>query len=247
LKAIINAGGKGTRGWPLTTYIPKSMLPVHGKPLIEHIVNYMNKFKEITEIIFIIDDSELGEQVSNFFDGKETKYRVKLTFRKDKQEDTGGAILQCQKDLKSEKDFLLWFSDNLCNLNISEMIKKFRDTDCVGCVATRRKKPEETGFAKIESNDLIVSFVEKPISELPLPEALGIYAFKTTILKDLKKVRKTKLRINLSSDIIQNLPKYSMLSYDIGDRLWLDLESQNKITRNDEPIKKILKSTYSRK
>ena len=244
LKAIINAGGKGTRGWPLTTYIPKSMLPVRGKPLIEHIINYMNKFKEITEIIIIIDDSELGEQVANFFDGKEKKYRVKLTFRKDKQEDTGGAILQCQKDLNDEEDFLLWFSDNLCDLNISEMIKKFQDSGCIGCIATRRKKPEETGFVKIEDNNIIASFVEKPVSELQMPEALGIYAFKTKILKDIKKVRKTKLRINLSSDIIQNLPKHSMLSYDIGDSFWLDLESQNKIVRNDEQIKGILKSIY---
>ncbi|MDH3204709.1 MAG: sugar phosphate nucleotidyltransferase, partial [Nitrosopumilus sp.] len=43
MKAIINAGGKGTRGWPLTTFIPKSMLPVEGKPLIEHIVNHLSK------------------------------------------------------------------------------------------------------------------------------------------------------------------------------------------------------------
>lgn len=245
MKAIINAGGKGTRGWPLTTYIPKSMLPAHGKPLIEHIVNYMAKFKEITEVIFVVDDSELGDQVINFFDGKEKKYRVKLTFRKDKQEDTGGAILQCQKDLKNEKDFLLWFSDNLCNLDIGEMIKQFRKSDCMGCVATRRKKPEETGFVKIEKDNKVISFVEKPVSDLELPEALGIYAFKTKIINDIKKVRKTKTRINLSSDVIQKLPKLSMFSYDVGDSVWLDLESQNKIVRNDELIKKILKSVYS--
>ena len=245
MKAIINAGGKGTRGWPLTTYIPKSMLPAHGKPLIEHIVNYMAKFKEITEVIFVVDDSELGDQVINFFDGKEKKYRVKLTFRKDKQEDTGGAILQCQKDLKNEKDFLLWFSDNLCNLDIGEMIKQFRNSDCMGCVATRRKKPEETGFVKIEKDNKVISFVEKPVSDLELPEALGIYAFKTKIINDIKKVRKTKTRVNLSSDVIQKLPKLSMFSYDIGDSVWLDLESQNKIVRNDELIKKILNSVYS--
>ena len=245
MKAIINAGGKGTRGWPLTTFVPKSMLPVEGKPLIEHIVNHLAKVKEITEVIFVVDDSLLGDQVINFFDGKEKKYRVKLTFRKDKQEDTGGAILQCQKDLKNEKDFLLWFSDNLCNLDVNDMIKKFRKSDCLGCVATRQKKPEETGFVKIEKNNLIINFVEKPISHLDMPEALGIYAFKTKILNDIKKVRKTTSRVNLSSDVIQNFPSHSMFSYDIGNSVWLDLESQNKIVRNVDLIKKILKSTYS--
>ena len=245
MKAIINAGGKGTRGWPLTTFIPKSMLPVEGKPLIEHIVNHLSKFKEITDVILVVDNSELGNQVINFFDGKEKKYRVNLTFRKDKQEDTGGAILQCQKDLKDEKDFLLWFSDNLCDLDVKDMIKKFRASDCLGCVATRKSKPEETGFVKLGKNNLILNFVEKPISQLDLPEALGIYAFKTDILKDIRRVQRTTFRVNLSSDIIQNFEQNSMYSYDIGDSIWLDLESQNKIVRNAKLIQKILKRTYS--
>lgn len=242
MKVILNAGGKGTRGWPLTTYIPKSMLPVSGKPLAEHIVNYLDTFEEISEVIFIVDDSELGEQIPNFFDGKQSKYRVKLTFRKDRQDDTGGAILQCQDDLKDEKDFMLWYSDNLCNLDVDQMIKQFRASDCTGCIATRRKKQEETGFVKIRDDNRIISFVEKPISDLELPEALGIYAFKTEILKDIKKVNETKQKINLSFDIIQNLPELSMLSYDIGDSVWLDLESQNKIVRNKKSIDAILSS-----
>ena len=243
LKVILNAGGKGTRGWPLTTYVPKSMLPTHGKPLVQHIVNYLEKFDEVSEVIFIVDDSELGEQVSNFFDGKQHQYRVKLTFRKDKQEDTGGAILQCVDDLKNEEDFVLWYSDNLCNLDLGQMITQFRDSGCIGCIATRRKKQEETGFVKVQDDNRIINFVEKPVSDLLLPEALGIYIFKTKILDNILRCKETKDKINLSFDVIQDLPELSMFSYDIGDSIWLDLESQNKIVRNKKLISKILEST----
>lgn len=243
MKAIINAGGKGTRAWPLSTFVPKAMLPVEGKPLLEHIVSYLNKFDEITEIIFIVDDSKLGDQVTNFFDGK-TKYRTKLTFRKDKLEGTGGALLQCVKDLKDEDDFILWFSDNLCNLNVAEMIKKFRDSKCVGCIATRRKRPEETGFVEIDSSNKVLKFVEKPISSLPLPEALGIYIFKTSVIKKVKEAKKTKSEVNFSFDVMQKLPSGSLLSYDIGDKQWIDLEGPVKIMRDSAFIQKLLADMY---
>ena len=242
MKAVINAGGKGTRAWPLSVFVPKSMMPVEGKPLLEHIVNYLNRIKEVTEIIIIYDESNLGEQVPNFFEGK-TKYRTKLTFRKDKLKGTGGALLECVKDLEGEKDFIFWFSDNLSNLDVQDMIEKFRASSCIGCIATRRKKPEETGFVKIDSNNKIIQFIEKPISELQQPEALGIYMFKSDIIKDVQKIA-AKPEINFSFDIMQKLPSGSLLSYDIGNKTWIDIEGPTKILRNSELIHGVLADTY---
>ncbi|MCA9826961.1 MAG: nucleotidyltransferase family protein [Nitrosopumilus sp.] len=243
MKAIVNAGGKGTRAWPLSVFVPKSMMPIEGKPLLEHIVNYLNKFNEITEIIIIYDESKLGEQVPNFFDGK--SYRTKLTFRKDKLRGTGGALLECAEDLKNEDDFILWFSDNLSNLDVQGMINQFRNSGCIGCIATRRKKPEETGFVKIDNSNKILQFIEKPISDLQQPEALGIYMFKTDIIKKIQE-RATDEEINLSFDIMQKLPSGSLLSYDIGNSVWIDIEGPTKIMRNTALIQNVLADTYDK-
>ncbi|MDH5463879.1 MAG: nucleotidyltransferase family protein [Nitrosopumilus sp.] len=243
LKAIINAGGKGTRAWPLSVFVPKSMMPIEGKPLLEHIVNYLNKFNEITEIIIIYDESQLGEQVPNFFDGKK-KYRTKLTFRKDKLRGTGGALLECVEDLKNEDDFILWFSDNLSNLDVNDMMKKFRNSNCVGCIATRRKKPEETGFVKVDNENKILQFIEKPVSDLLQPEALGIYMFKTDIMKNIQNAM-TDEEINLSFDIMQKLPSGSLLSYDIGNKVWIDIEGPTKIMRNTKLIQTVFADIYN--
>ena len=242
MKAIINAGGKGTRAWPLSVFVPKSMMPIEGKPLLEHIVNYLNKFDEITEIIIIYDESPLGEQVPNFFDGK-VKYRTKLTFRKDKLRGTGGALLECVNDLENEPEFILWFSDNLSNLDVNEMIKKFRSSGCIGCITTRRKKPEETGFVNIDSDNKILKFIEKPVTDLLQPEALGIYMFKTDIIKNIREAM-TNEEINLSFDIMQKLPPRSLLSYDIGDKVWIDLEGPTKIMRNTKLIQTVFADIY---
>ena len=56
MKAIILAGGKGTRGKPYTDYFPKAMIPINGKPLIDYVVKYLSfSFDFITEIIIVSD------------------------------------------------------------------------------------------------------------------------------------------------------------------------------------------------
>ena len=53
MKAVILAGGKGTRGKPFTEYFSKAMIPVNGKPLIEYVVKYIASSSIVNEIIII--------------------------------------------------------------------------------------------------------------------------------------------------------------------------------------------------
>jgi len=55
VKAVILAGGKGTRGKPYTEYFPKAMTPIKGKPLIDYVIRYLKSFDIIKEIIIISD------------------------------------------------------------------------------------------------------------------------------------------------------------------------------------------------
>ncbi|MEM3107248.1 MAG: NTP transferase domain-containing protein, partial [Candidatus Nitrosotenuis sp.] len=55
LKAVILAGGKGTRARPFTDYFPKAMMPVHERPLISYIVDHLASFKSISELIIVAD------------------------------------------------------------------------------------------------------------------------------------------------------------------------------------------------
>lgn len=238
MKAVILAGGKGTRGKPYTEYFPKAMTPINGKPLIDYIVKYLGNSKLIDGIIIIADFKGLGGQLKNYY---ETHARFKkITFVQDSQRGTGGDLLHVEKHLKGESEFLLWFVDNLCSIDVYSMHEFFKEKNSIACIATRTKRKEETGFA-IVNNGIIEKFIEKPTIQLDMSECLGIYILSKEILKKIKKKEKQK-SINLSFDILQEFSKNEIISaYDIGNKEWLDVESPTILERNEKTVKKIIK------
>ena len=235
MKAVILAGGKGTRGKPYTEYFPKAMTPINGKPLIGYIVKYLKSFNFIDEIIIISDFNGLGGQIKNYYGNQKN-----ITFIQDSQSGTGGDLLHIANKLKDESEFVLWFVDNLCAIDLGKMKKFFKEKKSLACIATRTKRKEETGFATVK-NGIIKEFKEKPIVKLQLSECLGIYILGKDIIKKIKTKQKQK-EINLSFDILQDLSKEGKISaFDIGEKEWIDAESPMTLERNKKTVKKIIK------
>lgn len=238
MKAVILAGGKGTRGRPYTDYFPKAMTPINGKPLVDYIVNYLKSFRFIDEIIIISDYTGLGGQIKNYFNDHHN--RTKITFVQDSQMGTGGDLLHIEKNLKSETEFILWFVDNLCAIDLKKMKNTFKEKNSIVCIATRTKRKEETGFA-IVNDGIITEFQEKPRVTLPMAECLGVYICGIEIINRIKEKGKHR-EINLSFDVLQSLSKEKKISaYDIGNIDWLDAESPVTLERNRTTVKKIIK------
>jgi mannose-1-phosphate guanylyltransferase len=235
VKAVILAGGKGTRGKPYTEYFPKAMTPINGKPLIDYVLKYLKSFSFVDEVIIISDFDGMGGQIKNYFGNQKN-----LTFIQDSQSGTGGDLLHIENKLKDESEFVLWFVDNLCAIDLKKMQELFREKNSSACIATRTKRKEETGFATVE-NGIIKEFKEKPTIKLQLSECLGIYMLGKDIIKRIKAKRKQK-EINLSYDILQQLSKEGKISaFDIGDNEWIDAESPMVLERNEKTVKKIIK------
>ena len=235
MKVIILAGGKGTRGKPYTEYFPKAMTPINGKPVIDYIVRYLKSFSFVKEIIIISDFEGLGGQIKNYYENQKN-----ITFVQDSQSGTGGDLLHIEEMLKKESEFLLWFVDNLCAVDLKKMQKMFRDKKSLACIATRTKRKEETGFAVVE-NGIVKEFKEKPVTKLPISECLGIYMFGVDIIKRIK-AKRNQEQINLSYDILQQLSKEGKISaFDIGNIEWIDAESPMILERNAKTVKKIIK------
>ena len=234
MKAVILAGGKGTRGKPYTEYFPKAMTPIKGKPLIDYVIRYLKSFDIIKEIIIISDYKGLGGQIKNYYGNQKG-----IKFIQDSQSGTGGDLLHIQKELKNEQEFLLWFVDNLCAIDIKKMRETFKEKNSLACVVTRTKRKEETGFAVVD-NGIITEFKEKPIMKLQLSECLGIYMLGKEIIQKIKK--KKEKQVNLSFDILQELSKEGKISaYDIEQKEWIDAESPMILERNKKLVTKIIK------
>lgn len=238
MKAVILAGGKGTRGKPYTEYFPKAMIPINGRPLIDYVVNYLNSFAFIKEIIIISDYEGLGGQIRNYYNN--LGHKTNITFVQDSQSGTGGDLLHIEKRLQGESEFILWFVDNLCAVDLEKMRGFFKEKKSMACIATRTERKEETGFAVIE-NGIITEFKEKPKMKLPLAECLGIYILGKEVL-DRIRAKSGQGQVNLSFDILQQLSREKKISaYDIGKIEWIDAESPMVLERNNDTVKKIIK------
>ena len=241
MKIVILAGGRGTRGKPFTDYLPKAMIPIEGKPLIDYIIRYSSSFDFIKEVIILADFNGIGNQIKRYFEDRKTVCGKKIKFIQDSNSGTGGDLVHLSAVLEKEQNFILWFVDNFCAIDLGKMFKFHKQKESIACIATRKYRKEETGYAKVE-DDLVTEFQEKPFTTMPLAECLGIYILDTKILRLIKSKKEEKKEVNLSFDILQDLSKRKTVSaFDIGRTLWIDVESPNKVERNQTVIKEIIR------
>ncbi|MFA6461654.1 MAG: nucleotidyltransferase family protein [Candidatus Woesearchaeota archaeon] len=118
--AIILAGGMGTRLRPLTNQIPKPLIPIGDKPLLQHIIDNFRKY-EINNIILCVGYK--AEQIEEYF-GNGESFGVKISYSRESLPlGTGGAIKQAAKNLNGPL-FMQW-GDNLMDLNWNEVEKEY--------------------------------------------------------------------------------------------------------------------------
>lgn len=158
--AIILAGGAGTRLRPLTNDLPKPLLPLKGKPILQHALENLRTFG-VKNIIIPISYQE--EKVRNYFgDGSQLGLHITYSIEQEPL-GTGGAIKQAAQSL-SDPFFLLW-GDNLADVKLDEIYTAHQQhSGLITLTLTPREDVEHFGVAKLQQNR-IITFVEKPRRE----------------------------------------------------------------------------------
>ncbi|OIO20659.1 nucleoside-diphosphate-sugar pyrophosphorylase [Candidatus Micrarchaeota archaeon CG11_big_fil_rev_8_21_14_0_20_47_5] len=173
-RVFVLCGGKGTRLRPLTYTIPKPMLPVGKKPILEFVIRNLkrNGFSEITLAV-----GYLKEQIkAHFTDG--SKWGVKIDYLEEKNElGTAGSIFAGKGSIKDP--FLVVMGDHLTNANAQKLLQAHKKSGCLATIALKKQGvPLEYGVAKI-TGGTVASFEEKPIIENYVNA--GMYAFEPEI------------------------------------------------------------------
>ena len=158
IKAVILAGGKGTRLRPLTYAVPKPLLPINQRPMLEHIIMHL-KNHGIKD--FILTVGYLGYQIKNYFrDGRDLGVNIEYAEEKEPL-GTAGCLLPLKDKLKDT--FLLYGGDNLTTMNISEFLKFHKEEGGIVTIALSEIEiPIEYGVVEFDENHVIKSFKEKP-------------------------------------------------------------------------------------
>lgn len=256
MKAVLLAGGYGRRARPFTDYIPKVMIPLDGRPVIDYVVRYLAKFSRVSDLLIICEFDSFGKQIINYFDGKKSIIGKPITFVEDKKNGTGGSVIAIESYVGRDRCFLVWFADNLCALRVNDLIRTYElvikgSTTITGMVVVRRQRREETGRVVLDNPKTgknygniapIRKFIEKAVTELEYPEAVGIYLFNNSIFDYLHDTsEKMRGTFNLSHDVLAHFTPGKLYSYDIGHNTqWIDVDSPSHADRNKEIIMKIL-------
>ena len=228
LKAAILAGGAGTRLYPLTAYVPKALIPVGNKYVIEYIIEYLKR-NEIRDLIMLVSNSEIDLLKNHLQDG--SRFGVRIEYSTAERVGTAGA-LHVAEDLLNEP-FIVYYGDVITNMDLSGMVKQHEARRATCTLAMSTSVPIEYGVARVDQDGRVNYFEEKPVLK-EYPVSMGIDIFEQEALSYCKP------NTDIAQHVIPNLLRdgkavYAYMTdkrhYDIGT--FKSLEEVRQLAENN--------------
>ena len=159
-RALLLAGGIGSRLRPITEHTPKCLVPIQGRPLLSYWIDSLcdNGIEKI-----LINTHYLADQVEAFCGNHRQKNRIELIF--EPQLNGTAGTLFANRHFFSEEPFLFAHADNLSAFSIASFVETFkrRGSEQIGTMMTfQTEMPSECGIATVDEAGLLIDYVEKP-------------------------------------------------------------------------------------
>ncbi|RPH32098.1 MAG: HAD-IIIA family hydrolase [Bacteroidales bacterium] len=215
MKALILAGGKGTRLGEKTQLTPKPMLLIGGKPVLQHQVELFKGYG-ITDITLLVNHLSTSI-IQHFGDGN--AFGVSITYYNEREPlGTAGGIKDLENDLTD--DFLLLYGDVMVNMDLNRLIDfhKKAESDCT-LVVHPNDHPQDSDLVEIDDQNRVVAFHPKPHDEGKFYRNLvnaGLYLMNPSVLQFIKKGRKADFGHDIFPAICK---KINMLGYNTAEYL----------------------------
>ena len=180
MKAVVMAGGAGSRLRPLTIHRPKPMIPIVNKPVMGHILDLLKKHN-ITEIIVTVQ--YLADYIQDFFgDGRSLGFDIRYSVEETPL-GTAGSVKNAQKYL--DDTFIVISGDALTNIDLTKLVEYHKEAKCLATLALYNvTNPVEYGVITTNSSGHITRFQEKPSRGSVMSDHVntGIYVLEPEIL-----------------------------------------------------------------
>tara|TARA_Y100001970_G_C14220405_1_gene852305 strand:+ start:544 stop:1722 length:1179 start_codon:yes stop_codon:yes gene_type:complete len=232
MKAMILAAGKGTRVQPITHIIPKPMIPILQKPVMEFLLELLKQHgcREI-----MVNVSHLAEEIENYFrDGQ--RFGVEIAYSFEGRIEDGemiGDALGSAGGLKKIQDFQEFFDetfvvlcgDALVDLDLTDAVKKHQEKGALASLVTKTVDKENVtsyGVVVTDQDGRVKAFQEKPKVDEALSNSIntGIYLFEPEIFDFIPSGEK----FDIGSDLFPKLVEMGMPFYALPmDFEWIDI------------------------
>ncbi len=175
-RAVILAGGKGTRLRPYTVVLPKPLMPIGDYPILEVIVRQLVGYG-FTHITMAVNHQ--ADLIKTFF-GDGSKWKIKIDYSLEEKPLSTMAPLKLIKDLPN--DFLVMNGDILTDLNFSDFYSNHIENKNIFTISSyQREVKSEFGVLDVNGTDSLIGFREKPVSIYDV--SIGIYMVSREAIK----------------------------------------------------------------
>ncbi len=248
MKCVVLAGGFAKRMWPLTMDFPKSLLPVAGKPVIDHIIEKIDKIHDLDEIYVSTNkrfEDIFNKWIKDYDSKKKSKKKIILVVEPAlKEEEKFGSIKAIDYFIKQNKlneDVLIIGGDNLFHFDLKDFldfsIEKKAPTVAFYDMRDIEKVRRRFGVCVLDGNARIKEFQEKPDKPKSTLVSTCIYYFPKNSLKMISKYLKDKNNPDAPGYFItwmsERIPVYGFVSKE----KWYDIGSQETYKQADRDLR----------
>lgn len=185
-KAVILAAGRGTRMRELTVDLPKPMIEVRGKPVLQHIVEGLRD-AAIREFLIVI--GYRGDTVRDFL-GDGSRYDIAIQYAIQKVQDGTGRVVNLARNFVGDSPFILSYGDILVDAANYKSVTDLPDNAEAIITVTRGEDVSKGGAVFLnEQMDLVDIREKSDVSEVTSWYNAGIYAFRSSIFEFTAKLQ----------------------------------------------------------
>lgn len=221
LKALILAGGRGTRLRPLTYAMAKQLVPVANKPILHYALDGL--YRAGVRDFGIIISPETGESIKTSVADWQPP-DAEITFIVQDEPAGLAHAVKTAKNYLGDDDFIMYLGDNLINADLAALIREFREKDCdASILLTEVDNPSSFGVAELDKNGNAVRLVEKPKDPQSNLALIGVYLFNHRVFEAIGKIKPSwRGELEITDAIQQLIDDSARVTSRIHTGWWLD-------------------------
>jgi glucose-1-phosphate thymidylyltransferase len=178
VKALVLSGGSAVRFRPISWSMPKQLIPIANKPVLEHVLGNITELG-ITEIGIVVGG--WAEQIAEVI-GDGSRFGARITYlRQDRPLGLAHGVL-LSREFLGEDDFVLYLGDNVLQDGISDIASEFLERrPAVQIVVQKTSDPQAYGVAEVDADGTVRALAEKPRQPRSDLALVGVYFFTSAI------------------------------------------------------------------